>query len=220
MTQAPQTETWRARVLALHRDGLTPAEIAAAINRDEATATRSTGWVNTIIHRLRMAGELPPAPLVDPVSLPGRALALVQAAGAAGRRFVALQHDLVCGAEELRRALRRLTAIEAIRQEPDGLVIAASLARMPASQGERRAATASLADVANYGLTLAQDGSPERAAAFLRRAYDRLALGHSVIPIEAVNLLVLADLIAAPETQAPGGSLRSYGTMVPLARLG
>lgn len=196
--------SFRAQVKVLALDRVEPREIARRLSRSNSAVQRMT-------YKLRLAGELPPVDAVDPTSLPGRALALITAAGDAGRSAAALQAELVCAPPDLRRALRRLCEIEAAREDSDAryrsVRAQAPIASVPVATVavQNRA----IEDVVGHALLIAQRGQRERASAFLCQACGRLPPGK--FEEIAVNWLAIADLIRAPETLAAGGGLRGYG---------
>ncbi len=194
----------RAQVLVLTREGLTRPAIAARIARSERLVCKMTS-------DLRKTGHLPDSPDLSPGSLRARCHEAVQAAGPAGLRLPRLAAELAVAPKSALAALRHLLAVGLVTREPDGLLLAFGVARAAEpTEGQRFAAMAPLARIEAYALTLARDGRGERAALFLRRAYDRVALGATDVPPAAVNLLVLADLIEAPEASGVAGLLRTY----------
>lgn len=170
----------------------------------------SEGTVNTTIHRLRKAGELPSPARTRQGSLTDRLLEMIaKAAGAGVPRRLAIAR---CGAPApvAREAILRLRKGGLIQQEPDGLLLAANVERAPAEPetiGEQRAAEGPLANVVSYAMTLVHAGSPARAALFLMRAAERIDGGCEPRQPEAVNLLALADLIRHGEGRTYAGKI-------------
>lgn len=192
--------SFRAQVKALTLAGHAPRTIGMKLSRSGAAVTR-------MIYKLRLAGELPAVDPVEPDSLPGRALAAIEAAGEAGRSAAALQAELVCAPRDLRRALRRLCEIEAAREDRDARYRSAAFSPLPVTTVA--APSTAIEDVVGHALLIAQRGQRDRACAFLRKACGRLPPG--TFAEVAVNWLAIADLLGAPETVSAGGGLRSYG---------
>jgi hypothetical protein len=206
MTLKP--DSLRAQVLALHDEGLPPEQIATEL-------VRSCKMVRTVLSALRRDGHIGPRAAMRPGSLRARCDAALKEAGPAGLNLSGLMRALGVDRRAAHSALRPLIQSGLARREADGLLLAAGVERAaratPVTDGERFTAMAPLARIEAYALTLARDGFRERAALFLRRAHDRLALQAGGAPPAAVNLLVLADLIEAPEASGVAGLLRTYG---------
>ncbi|CAD5274809.1 hypothetical protein BOSE62_130690 [Bosea sp. 62] len=191
-------------VKASEQTPLTYAEIARKLAVSEGT-------VSTTIHRLRKAGDLPPAPRTTRQgSLTDRLLTMIELAGGSGvpRRLAILR----CGAPApiAREAILRLRKGGLIRQDEDGLLLAATVNRAepePETLGERRAAAGPLANVVAYAMTLVLAGSPDRAAIFLGRAAEWIDGGRLPPSPEATNLYALADLIRFGEGRTYAGKI-------------
>lgn len=201
--------SFRAQVKSLALKGQTPRDISKALSRSAAAVQR-------MLYKLRLAGELPPPEAIDPASLPGRVLALIESAGEAGRSAAALQAELVCAPPDLRRALRRLCELEAAREDADQRFRSIQVAPAPVTTVARP--SAELEDIVGHALLLAMSGQRPRAIAFLRRACDRLPPGKFQAYVE--NWLAIADMLAAPETHGDGGRLRGYGGALDVAGRG
>ena len=201
--------SFRAQVKALALKGTSPREISRALSRSAAAVQR-------MLYKLRLAGELPPPEAIDPSSLPGRALALIEAAGESGRSAAALQAELVCAPPDLRRALRRLCEIEAAREDADQRYRSIQVAPAPVTTVARP--SAGLEDIVGHALLIAGKGQRDRAITFLRRACDRLPPGKFQPYVD--NWLAIADLLGAPETRGPDGRLRGYGAFFDVAGMG
>ena len=193
-----------ALVKAMEQQPLTYGEIAQRLGISEGT-------VSTTIHRLRKAGELPPAPRATRQgSLTDRLMTMIEQAGAAGvpRRMAIVRSGVA--APLAREAILRLRRGGLIRQEDDGLLLAATIERAPAEPetlGERRAAAGPLANVVAYAMTLVLAGSPERAAVFLGRAAEWIDGGRLPPSPEATNLYALSDLIRFGEGRTYAGRI-------------
>lgn len=192
--------SFRAQVKALALKGQSPRDISKALSRSAAAVQR-------MLYKLRNAGELPPPEAIDPASLPGRVLALIEAAGEAGRSAAALQAELVCAPPDLRRALRRLCEMEAAREDADARFRSVQVAPAPVATVARP--SGAVEDIVGHALLMAMSGQRSRAVAFLERACGRLPPGKFQPYIE--NWGAIAALLAAPETRSADGRLRGYG---------